>query len=129
MSEQNNQQQDDNQLMAQRREKLAALRAQGVAFPNQVTREHKAAELLTQYGEHEREWFETHETPVTVAGRVMLRRMMGKASFATIADVSGRIQLYVQKSRIGDEAFAAYQQQDIGDIIAVQGVLFKTQTG
>ncbi|HPQ95574.1 MAG: lysine--tRNA ligase [Thiothrix sp.] len=129
MSEQTSPQQDDNQLMAQRREKLAALRAEGVAFPNRVTREHKAAELLAEYGRHEREWFEANEIRVTVAGRVMLRRMMGKASFATISDVSGRIQLYVQKNRIGAAAFDAYQYQDIGDIVAAAGVLFKTQTG
>ncbi|MEZ5480379.1 MAG: lysine--tRNA ligase [Thiolinea sp.] len=129
MSEQEQQHSEDNQLMQQRREKLAALRAQGRPFPNEVVREHKAGDLHATYGEHDKEWFETNEVRVTVAGRVMLRRMMGKASFVTLSDVSGRIQIYVQMNRIGDEAFEAYKHQDIGDIIAVQGVLFKTQTG
>ncbi|CAA6801108.1 MAG: Lysyl-tRNA synthetase (class II) (EC, partial [uncultured Thiotrichaceae bacterium] len=130
MSEQEqNLQQDDNQLIAQRREKLAALREKGNPFPNQVKREHKAADLTEQYADKDKPWFEENEVKVSVAGRVMLRRMMGKASFATISDVSGRIQLYVQKNRIGDEAFEDYKHQDIGDIVAVEGVLFRTQTG
>ncbi|MEZ5535743.1 MAG: lysine--tRNA ligase [Thiolinea sp.] len=130
MSEQEqNLQQDDNQLIAQRREKLAALRESGIAFPNQVKREHKAADLQAQYEDKDKDWFEANEVKVSVAGRVMLRRMMGKASFATISDVSGRIQLYVQKNRVGDEVFEAYKHQDIGDIVAVEGVLFRTQTG
>lgn len=135
MSEQDNQgnpaalYQDDNQLMAQRREKLAALRAQGNAFPNDVVREHLAAHLHAEYNGQEKEWFEANEVKVSVAGRVMLRRMMGKASFATLSDTSGRIQVYVQMNRVGDAAFEAYKHQDIGDIIEVHGVLFKTQTG
>ena len=135
MSDQDNLQQDgnsqlqDNQLIAQRRAKLSALREQGIAFPNQVKREHKAEDLHAQYDQYDKPWFEENEIKVSVAGRVMLRRMMGKASFATLSDVSGRIQLFVQKNRIGDAEFDAYKQQDIGDIISVEGVLFKTQTG
>ncbi|PIE00147.1 MAG: lysine--tRNA ligase [Thiothrix nivea] len=129
MSNQENAQQDENQLIAQRREKLATLREQGVAFPNQVKREHKAADLQAQYADKDKTWFEENAVNVSVAGRVMLRRMMGKASFATISDVSGRIQLYVQKNRVGDEVFEAYKHQDIGDIIAVEGTLFRTKTG
>lgn len=132
MSEQDNQQhahQDDNQLIQQRREKLAALRAQGNAFPNEVVREHQAAHLHANYEQYEKEWFEANEVKVSIAGRVMLRRMMGKASFATLSDTSGRIQVYVQLQRVGEAAFEAYKHQDIGDIIAVEGVLFKTQTG
>lgn len=129
MSDQENPQQDENQLIAQRREKLAALREQGIAFPNEVKREHKAEDLHAQYGEHERPWFEENEVQVSIAGRVMLRRMMGKASFATLSDVSGQIQIFVQKNRVGEDVFDAYKQQDIGDIISVEGVLFKTQTG
>ncbi|MGB1011626.1 MAG: lysine--tRNA ligase [Thiolinea sp.] len=129
MSDQENLQQDENQLVVQRREKLAALREQGIAFPNEVKREDKAEDLHAKYGEYDKPWFEENEVKVSVAGRVMLRRMMGKASFATLSDVSGQIQLFVQKNRVGDEVFDAYKQQDIGDIIAVEGVLFKTQTG
>lgn len=120
---------DDNQLMAQRREKLKALRAKGNAFPNQVVREHKAADLAAQYGEHDKEWFEANIIPVSVAGRIMLRRMMGKASFVTLSDTSGRIQLYVQQNTLGEEAFHDFAHWDLGDIISAEGVLFKTKTG
>ncbi len=132
MSEQDNNpqsQQDDNYLIAQRRDKLAALRKQGKPFPNKVVREHKAADLHAQYHQYDKPWFEENVVPVTVAGRMMLQRMMGKAGFATLSDVSGRIQIYVQKQRVGDEAFEVYKHWDLGDIISVQGVLFKTQTG
>ncbi|MEN9503520.1 MAG: lysine--tRNA ligase [Pseudomonadota bacterium] len=120
---------DENKLMTQRREKLAVLREQGVPFPNDVVREHKAADLHAQYGEHDKEWFEANVIPVTVAGRMMLQRLMGKASFATISDMSGRIQLYSQKNVLGDEVFAEYSHWDLGDIVWASGVLFKTKTG
>ena len=131
MSEQELQQEqlDDNKLITQRREKLAALREQGVAFPNDVVREHKAADLHAQYGEHDKEWFEENVIPVTVAGRMMLQRLMGKASFATLSDTSGRIQLYSQKNVLGDAVFDAYAHWDLGDIVWASGVLFKTKTG
>ena len=131
MSEQELQQEqlDDNKLITQRREKLAALREQGVAFPNDVVREHKAADLHAQYGEHDKEWFEANVIPVTVAGRMMLQRLMGKASFATLSDTSGRIQLYSQKNVLGDAVFDAYAHWDLGDIVWASGVLFKTKTG
>lgn len=128
MSEQE-QQHDENKLITQRREKLAQLRETGLPFPNDVVREHKAADLHAQYGEHDKPWFEANEIPVTVAGRMMLKRLMGKASFATISDVSGRIQLYTQKNVLGDELFEQYTHWDIGDIIWASGTLFKTQTG
>lgn len=120
---------DDNKLITQRREKLAKLREQGVPFPNDVVREHQAAALHAAYGEQDKEWFEQNAVPVTVAGRMMLQRLMGKASFATIADVSGRIQLYVQQGMLGDERFEAYKHWDLGDIIWASGMLFKTKTG
>jgi lysyl-tRNA synthetase class 2 len=120
---------DDNKLITQRRDKLAKLREQGVPFPNDVVREHKAADLHAQYGEHDKPWFEENPVEVTVAGRMMLKRLMGKASFATISDVSGRIQLYSQKNVLGDAVFEEYSHWDLGDIIWASGVLFKTQTG
>ena len=131
MSEQELQQEqlDDNKLITQRREKLATLREQGVAFPNDVVRENKAADLHAQYGEHDKEWFEENVIPVTVAGRMMLQRLMGKASFATLSDASGRIQLYSQKNVLGDAVFDAYAHWDLGDIVWASGVLFKTKTG
>ncbi|MEZ5453425.1 MAG: lysine--tRNA ligase [Thiothrix sp.] len=120
---------DDNKLIAQRREKLAKLREQGVAFPNDVARDNKATDLHARYGEHDKPWFEENPVEVTVAGRMMLKRLMGKASFATISDVSGRIQLYTQKNVLGDELFTEYSHWDLGDIIWAAGTLFKTQTG
>lgn len=120
---------DDNKLITQRREKLAKLREQGVPFPNDLVREHKAADLQAEYGEQDKEWFEQNAIPVTVAGRMMLQRLMGKASFATIADVSGRIQLYVQQGLLGDELYETYKHWDLGDIIWASGMLFKTKTG
>ena len=120
---------DDNKLITQRREKLAVLREQGVPFPNDVVREHKAADLQTQYGEYEKPWFEENPVEVTVAGRMMLKRVMGKASFATLSDTSGRIQLYTQKNVLGDAVFEAYTHWDLGDIVWASGTLFKTQTG
>ncbi len=122
-------QHDENKLITQRREKLASLREKGVPFPNDVVREHKAADLHAQYDEHDKPWFEENPIEVSVAGRMMLKRLMGKASFATISDVSGRIQLYTQKNVLGDEAFEAYTHWDLGDIVWAKGVLFKTQTG
>lgn len=122
-------QHDENKLITQRRGKLASLREKGVPFPNDVVREHKAADLHAQYDEHDKPWFEENPVEVSVAGRMMLKRLMGKASFATISDVSGRIQLYTQKNVLGDEAFEAYTHWDLGDIVWAKGVLFKTQTG
>jgi lysyl-tRNA synthetase class 2 len=130
MSEHVNQDhQDDSQQVTLRREKLAALRAKGNAFPNQIVRDHKAAELVAQYDEHDKEWFEANEVPVTVAGRIMLRRMMGKASFVTISDTSGRIQLYVQQNTLGEAAFHEFAHWDLGDIVSAEGTMFKTKTG
>ncbi len=128
MTEQSNQQ-DENILIAQRREKLNAIREKGVAFPNNFKRENYAYALQAEYSEYDKSWFEENEVRVSVAGRMMLKRVMGKASFATISDMSGRIQLYVQKNLLGDEAYAEFKETDIGDILGAEGVLFKTQKG
>lgn len=130
MSDQDIQQQDENQFIAQRREKLNALREQDApAFPNDVVRENKAADLHAGFGEFEKDDLAEKGVEVTVAGRLMLRRMMGKASFATLADVSGQIQIYAQKNALGEELFEEYKGWDIGDIVWAKGVLFKTKTG
>ena len=126
--------QDDNQLIAERREKLRALReaqAQGggVAFPNNFKPAHKAADLHTAHGHVEASVLETHHVSVSVAGRMMLKRVMGKASFATIQDATGRIQIYVTRDAVGEEVYADFKKWDLGDIIAAEGVLMKTKTG
>ena len=131
--------QDDNQLMAERREKLAVLRirqadGQGVAFPNDVKPQHRAEALFTQYGHLSNEALEPMAIQVAVAGRMMLKRVMGKASFATLQDASfgpsgGRIQLYINNAGVGEEVHAAFKHWDLGDIIAASGTLFRTKTG
>jgi lysyl-tRNA synthetase, class II len=121
---------DENKLIAQRREKLSQLRGEGVAFPNDFRRDVVAGELLAEYGEQDAAALEARSLRVKVAGRLMTRRVMGKASFAHIQDMSGRIQLFVQKDLIGEDAYASFKRDlDLGDILGAEGVLFKTKTG
>ncbi|HEY6096265.1 MAG TPA: lysine--tRNA ligase [Gallionellaceae bacterium] len=122
-------QQDDNQIIAERRAKLAAIRAKGVAFPNDFQREHLAGALHESYGELSNEDLDKNPVTVAVAGRMMLKRVMGKASFGTLQDMSGRIQLYISANDSGEEAVEAFKHYDLGDILGAQGVLFKTKTG
>ncbi len=121
---------DENKLIAQRRDKLAQLRAQGVAFPNDFRRDALAGDLHRAHGDSPAEALEGAAVRVRVAGRLMSRRIMGKASFSHLQDMSGRIQLFVQRDALGEEAYAAFKQGlDIGDIVAAEGTLFKTKTG
>ena len=121
--------QDENHVIAERREKLKAIRAAGVAFPNDFKPEHFAADLHAQHGELENEALEPKSVTVKVAGRMMLKRVMGKASFATVQDRSGRVQLFISKDNIGEEVYESFKHWDLGDIIAAVGVVFKTKTG
>ncbi|GAA4328463.1 lysine--tRNA ligase [Variovorax defluvii] len=125
---------DDNQLIAERRDKLKALRAaqaegKGVAFPNDFKPADRAAALLAVHGETPPEALEAEAIAVSVGGRMMLKRVMGKASFATLQDATGRIQLYVTRDAIGEEAYAAFKHWDLGDILGAEGTVFKTKTG
>jgi lysyl-tRNA synthetase class 2 len=120
---------DENQIIAERRAKLAALRADGPAFPNDFVREHVAGDLTARYGELDREALATASIEVVLAGRMMLKRVMGKASFATIQDSTGRIQLFVANDDTGEAAHETFKRWDLGDIVAARGVLFKTQKG
>ena len=120
---------DTNQVMAERREKLKALRAKGVAYPNDYFRQHLAAELIEKYENTERDALDMNPVVVRVAGRMMLKRVMGKASFATVQDMSGQIQVYITDSFPGKAEHEAFKHWDIGDILAVDGVLFKTKVG
>ncbi|HYG43271.1 MAG TPA: lysine--tRNA ligase [Bordetella sp.] len=121
--------QDENRLIAERRAKLAKLREAGVAYPNDFVPDAHAADLHRQFGAQDQDTLAAAATQVKVAGRMMLKRVMGKASFATLQDGSGRIQIYLDRGTLGDEAYAAFKQWDIGDIIAVQGSVFKTNKG
>ncbi len=121
--------QDENQLIAERRAKLAEWRATGRAYPNDFLRENTAGKLDEFYGEKTREELEATPVQVKVAGRMMLKRVMGKASFATIQDLSGRIQLYVSNDATGEATHADFKRWDSGDILGAVGTLFKTKTG
>src|SRR5512146_1421343 len=121
--------QDESQIIAERRAKLNAIREKGVAFPNDFQREHMAADLHAEYGEKTHDELEALQVRVAVAGRMMLKRVMGKASFATVQDMSGRIQLFVSNDNTGEAAHAEFKHYDMGDILGAQGVLFKTKTG
>ncbi|QOL49052.1 lysine--tRNA ligase [Massilia litorea] len=124
---------DENKIMTERRAKLAAIREQGVAFPNDFKPQHKAAELIEAYGALTREELEEKAIPVVLAGRMMLKREAGKkAAFATLQDASGvradgRIQIYVTLDATGEAAMEAFRSYDLGDILGVEGTLFKTK--
>jgi lysyl-tRNA synthetase class 2 len=123
-------QHDENKLIAQRREKLEQLRARGNAFPNDFRRDALAGDLHARFGEVEAEALEADAPRVRVAGRLMSRRVMGKASFSHLQDMSGRIQLFIQRDQLGSEAYEAYKRDlDLGDIVAAEGTLFRTKTG
>ena len=115
--------------MTERREKLKALRAAGIAFPNDVKPEHRAQALLAQYDSKTKEELEAMAVSVSVAGRMMLKRVMGKASFATLQDAGGRIQVYINNEGVGEHIHSAFKHWDLGDIVWATGTLFKTKTG
>lgn len=122
---------DENHLIAERREKLRALRAQGVAYPNDFRRAHYAGDLQAEFadaGRWDAEALEGFGRELHLAGRLMAKRVMGKASFAQIQDESGRIQVFLQANALG-EAYEAFKGWDVGDIIAVTGTLTRTRTG
>ena len=120
---------DENQIVAERRTKLQTLRSQGIAFPNDFRRTHLAGELQASFAETTNEDLEAAQTKVAVAGRMMLKRVMGKASFATIQDMSGRVQLYVTRDELGEPLYEQFKHWDLGDILGAQGTLFRTRTG
>ena len=107
---------DENHLIAERRAKLGALRAQGPAYPNEFRRDALAADLLSTYHECDGAWFEANPVHVRVGGRMMFKRLMGKASFAKLADRSGAIQLFLQESTLG-AGYEAFKDYDVGDIL------------
>ncbi|MDQ7980402.1 lysine--tRNA ligase [Paraburkholderia sp. SARCC-3016] len=120
---------DDNQIIAERRDKLRALREQGVAYPNDFQPTHHAAELQTQFADTDKEALEAQALGVALAGRMMLKRVMGKASFATVQDGSGQIQFFITPADVGEATYEAFRKWDLGDIVAARGVLFRTNKG
>jgi lysyl-tRNA synthetase class 2 len=119
---------EENKLIAERRAKLARLRAAGVAFPNDFRRDVLASELQAAFGERDDAWLTAHPTQVRVGGRMMFKRVMGKASFAKLADRTGQIQLFLQQDALG-EGYELFKSADVGDILGAEGVLFRTKTG
>ncbi len=120
---------DDNLLIAERREKLAVIRTQGIAFPNDFKPRDHAAALQKAAEGLDNEALEAAPVTACVGGRMMLKRVMGKACFATLQDGSGRIQLYITQDNVGPEKLAAFKHWDLGDILGAEGTLFRTKTG
>jgi len=126
--------QDENKLIVERREKLKALRkdqadGKGVAFPNDFKPTDHAGKLHAAHGGKDGEALAAEAIPAKIAGRMMLKRVMGKASFATLQDSTGRIQIFLTRDEIGEELYAAFKHWDLGDIVAAEGKVFKTKTG
>ncbi|MEY3445468.1 MAG: hypothetical protein RIR45_223, partial [Pseudomonadota bacterium] len=126
--------QDENQLIHERREKLKAIRQQqadgkGVAFPNDFKPADHAADLFAAHAGQTTEGLAEQRAVAKVAGRMMLKRVMGKASFASLQDSTGRIQVYVKGEDIGEELYERFKHWDLGDIVAAEGTMFKTKTG
>lgn len=120
---------DEHRLISERREKLKQLRANGIAFPNDFRRDVMAGELHAEYGAKDTEYFTTHVHRVRIAGRMMAKRVMGKASFTQIQDMSGRMQLFLERDGLPEGVYQAFKAWDVGDILGAEGVLFKTKTG
>ncbi len=121
--------QDENEQIAQRRAKLALLREQGQAFPNDFCRDAFAGDLLQVYGEQTAEILEKNPHAVQIAGRLMTRRIMGKAAFVHLQDMSGKIQVYLKRDELPADVYEIFKSWDIGDILGITGTLFKTKTG
>ena len=132
MSDEKNKEQelDENALIAMRKSKLATLREEGNAFPNDFRRNVMAGELIAEYGETDNEALDAKSVRVKVAGRMMAKRVMGKASFAHVRDMSGQIQLFVTRDELPEGFYnTQFKKWDVGDIIGAEGVLFRTKTG
>lgn len=118
----------EHEIILQRRQKLAALRANSKAFPNDFRRDSLAGDLYTNYAVLDKEQLEQRHIQCKIAGRIMTRRLMGKASFIHLQDMSGKIQVYIKLDEISPEQYEAFKHWDIGDIVGVEGYLFKTKT-
>ena len=121
--------QDENPLIARRREFLQQWRDRGEAFPNDFRRDALAAELHAQFADMDRGALESQGRRVRVAGRMMSRRVMGKVSFAHVQDMSGQIQIYAQRDTLPDGVYGNFKHWDLGDIIGVEGMMMRTNKG
>lgn len=125
----NDKQQDENRLIAERRSKLDALREGGNAYPNDFRRNAVAKELHQTYGSREDDALREEHVEVRVSGRMMVKRVMGKASFIKLQDRTGQIQVRLERDRLADGVYQAFKKWDVGDIVAATGELFRTKTG
>ena len=133
-NQKNNKNKDNNEIstsdqIAQRRAKLAEMRENGNAFRNDFRRDSLSVELVARYGEKTKEELAEDPVRVKIAGRMMTRRVMGKASFANLQDMSGQIQLYVKRDDLPEGRYAEFKRWDLGDILGAEGVMFKTNKG
>ena len=128
MTEEQIEQSDESEVYQIRKQKLATLREEGFNFPNQFHRSHLAQIILNDYESQEKEALAAQAIEVVIAGRMVLRRVMGKASFFHLQDMSGRIQVYLRENEL-PEIYEAFKHWDLGDIIGVKGLVFKTNTG
>lgn len=120
---------EENEQIAQRRAKLAALREAGSAYPNDFHRDTLAEAIHEQHGADDTESLDQRGIRVKIAGRMMTRRLMGKAAFAHLQDMSGKIQIYVQRDALPEGIYGDFKKWDIGDILGAEGTVFKTKTG
>ena len=120
-------QQDENHLIEERRKKLENLKEKGINYPNSFRRSNLAKALIDEYSQFEKDELAKKGISVSIAGRIMLKREMGKASFSTIQDMTGRIQLYLRQDAL--ENYEIFKVSDLGDIVGIKGTLFKTNTG
>jgi lysyl-tRNA synthetase class 2 len=120
---------DENHVIATRREKLERMRAEGGAYPNDFRRDTLAEFLHGSYGEADAAMLDGETTVFALAGRLMAKRVMGKASFGQLQDMSGRIQIFVQQNAVGEAVYDQFKHADVGDVLGVTGTVFKTKTG
>lgn len=119
---------NENDLIRERRRKLSEYRKEGVAFPNDFRRSILADDLHKNYDDSSKEELEVNQIPALVSGRIIAKRVMGKASFIKLQDVSGQIQVRMERDRLPEGLYQEFKKWDVGDIIGVSGVLFKTNT-
>ena len=120
---------EENHIIAERRAKLAKWRETGHAYPNDFVRKDLFGDIRVAYGDKSAEELEAEAHTVAVSGRMMLKRVMGKASFATVRDCTGTMQYFLSPSEVGEEAYTEFKNMDIGDIVAAEGTIFKTKRG
>ena len=120
---------DENKLITERKKKLEAIRKNFAAYPNSFRKKDNSSDLIKNYNDIEKTELEKKSIKVTIAGRLLTIRGMGNSTFANLHDEFGKIQIYLQKIEIGEDNYNLLNNLDLGDIVGIEGVLFKTKTG